>query len=163
MSYNDEIISLKENASAAIIRLGRNARPTIMRGLRAATGVLAPAVKARMTTLLPSSRHTTSSGAFRGQKMVDAVWVKTDNNAMTVTTLLNRNTDARVDWFENGTTDRYKTRSRNLRRRSSGPMPTARGKITPLHFMRDTINAQTTHALNAFMKAVYASVEDAMK
>lgn len=158
----EEFVSFKAQAVKWFDKLKDNVPQVIEAGLRAGAGAYAEGIRARLMRMLPQSNHVTAQGAFKGQRMTDSIWVKARPRDLSVSVFLNRGRDARLDWFENGTDERFGMRRRKiarLQRLGHNPGAPSRGWITELRFMTSSITSTVNKANEAFDKAVNAAIE----
>lgn len=92
-----------------------------------------------MVQRISNAAGVTARGSFKGQRLTDAVQVKTDAADLMTTVFLNRRRDARADWLESGTVNGSRS-------------------ITPRRYFA-TAASRENQILNAIEEAVYKSLE----
>ena len=99
----------------------------------------------------------TTVGAFRGQRLADAVRVHNTARDLMVSVFLSIRTDMRSHWLNSGTAQRHTGRSR--RKKQVGAY---RGSVPPRRFFTDAMSRHG-EALRIMERAALSAVDKAWK
>ena len=154
----EDIITIQDaGLKASVSDLARRCPQAVMTGLRAGAGYLASQARALMMRRVRGADTATTVGAFRGQRLADAVRVHNTARDLMVSVFLSIRTDMRSHWLNSGTAQRHTGRSR--RKKQDGAY---RGSVTPRRFFTDAISRHN-EALRIMERAALSAVDKAWK
>lgn len=153
-----DIITIQDAGIKASVRdLAGRCPQAVMTGLRAGAGYLASSARALMMRRVRGADAATTVGAFRGQRLADAVRVHNTARDLMVSVFLSIHTDMRSHWLNSGTAERHTGRARRKKKARY-----YRGSVAPRRFFTDAVSRHN-EALRVVERTALSVVDKAWK